>query len=212
MTRVEDLMTEKVITVHAETPLIEAVSVLTKNSFNGLPVVDDQGTLLGLLTERNMITNDSYAHLKTLIKLVTEIDFYKKDKSPIKEDLSKILSLKVSDMMTYGPVTIKASATIEEASQLFADPKNNPLPVVNENNILVGILSLSDLTKLYGISLRDNLGTRQVDQHIDKFMQQFEKEFVVVSRFHTKTWLLTSILFAIVGFMIAMFFILRISV
>ena len=212
MTTVEDLMTEKVITTTPDTPLMEAVSVLTKHSFNGLPVVDKEGKLVGLLTEHNMISNDSYVHLKTLIKLVTEIGFYKNDKTPIKEDLKKILALKVSDMMSMGPKTIKPNASVEEASHLFADPKNNPLPVVNDSGFLIGILSLSDLTKLYGVSLRDKFGSREIDQHIDNFMRQFEKEFVVVTKFRKNTWLVTSLIFAIIGFIIAFILIIRISV
>ena len=111
-----------------------------------------------------------------------------------------------------GPKTIKPNASVEEASHLFADPKNNPLPVVNDSGFLIGILSLSDLTKLYGVSLRDKFGSREIDQHIDNFMRQFEKEFVVVTKFRKNTWLVTSLIFAIIGFIIAFILIIRISV
>lgn len=212
MTTVEDLMTAKVISVGPQTPLAEAVEILTEHNFNGLPVVDDSNTLVGLITEHNLILDDSYVHLKTLFKLLNEVKFYKKDISPIKADLQKVLSLKVSDVMIREPQVLHPDSSIEEASQMFGDPKVNPIPVVDNQKKLVGILSLSDLTKLYGVSLKSTLNDQQVDKNIDQFLNDFEKKFVLVTKARTETWLIVSILFALVWFIIAFFFILRINV
>ncbi|OGE80758.1 MAG: hypothetical protein A3H72_02405 [Candidatus Doudnabacteria bacterium RIFCSPLOWO2_02_FULL_48_8] len=212
MTTVEDLMTQKVVSVHPETALIDAVNILTKYSFSGLPVIDDIGRLKGLLTERSMIAEGSYMHLKTLLRLFSEVNFYKKDRNhPIRKDLEKILSMKVSDVLDPHPTTISPQAYVENAAILFADPKVNPIPVVDGQNKLVGILSLSDLTKLYGVNLRTNFKTREIDKQIDNFIEDFEHQFVVVSKRNTRLWFITSIMFTIVGFVIAFLLILRLT-
>ncbi len=212
MTRVEDLMTTKVITVTAETPLASAVSILSEHNFNGLPVVDDKGILQGLLRERDLISSESYVHLKTLIKLVNEVKFYKKDSSPIHDDLEKIMSLKVKDVMTISPPMLAPDASIEQASSMFGDPKINPIPIVDSQKKLVGILSLSDLTKLYGVAITPAASERELDKNMQQFLDDFEKRFVLGTKARTETWLIVSILFAIVGFVIAFLFILRVSV
>ena len=208
---IDDIMTENVITVHEDTPLSEAALLITQHSFNGLPVVDQNGKLVGLFSERNMISDSSYVHLKTLLKLFSELEFYKKDNSPIKNELKEIMKLKVKDIMSTAPTVIHPTDSIEHAVSLFANPANNPLPVVDQNQILRGVVSMSDLTRLYGISTNKILNEKNIDRQINNFVDKFEKEFLVVSRFRVSTWFVASVLFTLVGFAIAMFFILRIS-
>jgi len=210
MLTVESLMTRDVLTVTPQTPLIDAVSILTNKSFNGVPVVDDNKKLIGLLTEHSMLSQKSYIHLLTLMKLLGRIDFYKKDSSPIKEDLKKILALKVSDLMNINPVTAFPQMSIDEVSKILADPRNNPIPVISPDGKLVGILALSDLTRLYGVSLPVTQ-QREVDANIDKFVSHFEKQFVLVSRNRIHGWLITAIIFVLLGFAISFLLIIRIN-
>lgn len=209
---IKDLMTEIVITIRPDTPLAEAVNILTQHNFNGLPVVDEKNVLVGLLTERDLILNDSYLHLKTLLKLMNEFNFYKKDAGDIKEDLKKVMDMKVSDVMNQRPLVLHPDDNIEAATRLFGDPKVNPIPIVDSNNKLLGVMSLSDLTKLYGVTLREDHQFKEVDKNIDLFLKEFEKKFILVSKFRTNTWMVTSIIFAIAGFIIAFMLIIRISV
>ncbi len=204
-------MTESVVTVTEDTPLSEAALLLTQRSFNGLPVVDKNGKLVGLFSERDMVSDSSYIHLKTLLKLFSSLEFYKKDHSPIKKELKQIMALKVKNIMSTNPAVIHPNDSIESAVSLFANPANNPLPVVGADNKLLGIISMSDLTKLYGISTNKIMNEKNIDKQINSFVDKFEQEFVVVTRFRVSTWFVASLFFTFVGFAIAMFFILRIS-
>ena len=94
--------------------------------------------------------------------------------------------------MNTKPRTVNPGATVEEATNIFSDPNNNPVPVVMDGK-LVGILSLSDITKLYGVSLRSNQ-LREADQKIEQFVEDFEKQFILVTKKRAHTWLLVSIL------------------
>lgn len=210
--KVEDLMTKHVITAKPETPLAEGAILLTEYGFNGLPVVDKSGHLVGLFSERSMVTNKSYAHIHTLLRLFSEMKFYKKDYNPIKEDLKEIIALKVADVMQLTVASLRPDDPIEKASVLLANPLNNPIPITDSGNKVVGILSLADLTKLYGVALRVGGPRAQIDQTIDEFIHKFRREFLVVSKTRARLWFLVSVLFTVIGFAIAMFMILRISV
>jgi CBS domain-containing protein len=114
--------------------------------------------------------------------------------------------------MSTNPKTLKLNSTIEEAVRLFAEADLGLVPVVDDANKVLGIITLSDLTKFYGVSLKSANREREIDRSVDAFMQNFEKQFVLVTKFRTKTWLLVSLLFAIVGFIIATALVIRISI
>jgi CBS domain-containing protein len=211
MSKIEDIMTEQVVTVTKDTPLAEAAMLLAEKGFNGLPVVDSQNRLIGMFNERNIVSDKSYAHLKTVLQLLTEMKFYKKDTSPLRDELKDVLDLKVKDVMNPSPATIKPSDSVELAAAMFSDQNNNPLPVVEANGKLAGVIALSDLTRYYGLVYKRIVNEKDVDKKIDRLVSKLEREFTMVSNFRVSTWFVTSILFAVVGFAIAMFFILRIS-
>lgn len=209
---VEDLMSDNVITVTPETPLPEAAILLTRFGFRGLPVVDKDNKVVGMFAERNMVSDESYTNLKTLLKLFSEMEFYKRDNSPIREDLNRLNNIKVKDVMTPYPKTVHPEDELEQTVVIFNNPENNPLPVVDKDGRLRGILGISDLTRMYGVaSKKSNLTRKEVDKEIDQFVNKFGKQFLVVSRFRVSTWFIVSLMFAFAGFAVAMFLILRIS-
>lgn len=75
MKLVKEIMSEPGATVHPETLLSDAVNLLSQLNISALPVVDSKNSVLGLVNERDLITNDSYVHLKTLFKLLNEFHF-----------------------------------------------------------------------------------------------------------------------------------------
>jgi CBS domain-containing protein len=209
--KIEDIMTEQVTTVTKDTPLTEAAVLLSDRGYNGLPVVDADGRLIGMFNERNIISDKSYVKLKTVIQLLSEMKFYKKDTSPLRNELKDVINLKVNEVMNLAPTVIKPDDSIELAAALFADQNNNPLPVVSDDGKLVGVIALSDLTRYYGVVYKKMVDEKDVNKKIDKLVNKFEREFTVVTNFRVSTWFVTSVMFALVGFAIAMFMILRIS-
>lgn len=207
---VRDLMSEQFDSVTLTEPIVEAVATMTKKGLHYLAVLNERGELSGILTERDMVTNDSYVHLRTLVNLLNQISFYKNDNTIIKKDLKKLLNLQVKDFMNLNPPTIGVDASIEEATQLFSDPKKNPLLVIDKDKKLVGILSLTNLTKLYGVSVRNTMDN-SVEANVDNFIKNFEKKFVFVSKARTRAWLIYSLLIGAVGFIVAWMLIIRIQ-
>lgn len=60
MTRVQDLMTREVFTVGPDTAFKDVVEALLRNDVSGLPVVDDEGRLLGIVTEADLVSKEAY--------------------------------------------------------------------------------------------------------------------------------------------------------
>jgi CBS domain-containing protein len=220
---INTLMTRDPICVHPEGSLIEAASILSKHRLSGLPVVDDHGILVGIMTDNDLLTKGSAIHLPTFLKLMEGIEIYRNDSMAISDDVKKILAMKVKDVMNADPFMLTDGATIQEGLQAFAEHHRvNPIPVVDANKKVIGILSRSDIIKMFGapsvvasVTSGAGLGAKATDinlasdQHVDEFLSDFEKQFTLVTKTETHYWLLYSILFAVIGFAIAFAFIVQ---
>jgi len=208
-------MTKDVISVHRETSFLEAVDLMLKNNFNGLPVVTKDNKLVGMLSEYDLTLKGSSIHLPTLLKLLQKFDIYSKDEKFLATDVRKILTLKVKDVMNPTPYFLKETATLSQAVKVFtAYSALNPIPVVDEKKRLIGILARYDIIKLFGSSSaieKNPRYHRRMDRNMNRFLEDFERNFLFVSRFRTDYWFLISFVFLFIGFVIAFLLIIRIN-
>jgi len=214
MQSARDIMTKEVVTVHPDTPLIEAANMLLKHKFNGLPVVDNRNGVVGVITEYDLILKGTAIHLPTFLQIFQELPVYKKGSEPIREDLKKIFSLKVEDVMNKEPLILTGDTSILEVANVFAEHHRvNPIPIVDPGNMLLGIISRHDLLKFLGDpGLHVETGADgEIDKSIDQFLGNYQNKFVLVSKSRTHFWFIASILFAAVGFAIAWLLILRVN-
>lgn len=124
---------------------------MLEGGFGGLPVVNKDSVVVGILTDYDLTIKGSALHLPTFLKLLKEFEIYKKDSSLIKDDLEKILKMSVADAMNEEPLVLQEGASIEEAVKTFGEHHRvNPIPIVDKDNKLVGILSRRDIIKLFG--------------------------------------------------------------
>jgi len=127
---VSERMATDLITIGPDSTIAEAKDKMSKNSIRHLPVIDDEGLLIGIVTDRDMRD----AMPSTLLK--------KKD---YQETLAKIMNYLVSDIMTSDPVTIYGYFTIQDALLAIQKKKVGALPVIDEQGYLKGLLSTRDL-------------------------------------------------------------------
>ena len=210
---VSKIMSRKVVSVTPETPLSKAVNLMLDGGFAGLPVVNENSVVIGILTDYDLTIKGSALHLPTFLKLIKEFEIYKKDSSLIRDDLEKILKMKVSDAMNAEPLVLKENTSVEEAVKTFGEHHRvNPIPIVDESNKLVGIISRRDIIKLFGSKsghVHEKMDDRLMDEKVNQFLGEFENRFVLVSKTRTRYWLIFSIIFAIIGFVIAFALIVR---
>ena len=127
-TRVRDRMTRVVATTHPEVPVMAARELMRKHVLRHLPVVDQRGRLVGIITDRD---------LRQVIFMPTL-----RDRVP---EVGKLLrGLTVSDIMTRAVVVVRPGARINEAARLMHERKIGALPVVERGRV-VGIITETDI-------------------------------------------------------------------
>lgn len=216
-TLVRDFMTTDIISVGPEASLGEVSALLMKYNLSGLPVLDRDKKLLGIVTEYDLVSKGSLIHIPTFLKLLKDIDLYKKDKNLISHELQAVLSLAVRDVMNREPLTLGPDVPIEEAVRTFSEHHRvNPIPVIDQNQVVIGVLSRFDIMKLY-IPATDEYSIlsrkeQKAEIGVEEFLKNFEREFVLVRKARTRWWLITSLIFLWIGFLTALFFALKINI
>lgn len=147
--KVKDMMTKKVITVRPTDTVDTVADILYKHHFTGIPVVDPKKKLLGLIAERDFIASDSKLYLPTYIKLLRGMGYVKNDKQKLPTALTRVMNAKAKDIMNKKIITAGPDMTIQQVAELFGSKRVNPIPVVNAAGTLLGIISRSDLIKLF---------------------------------------------------------------
>jgi CBS domain-containing protein len=139
-------MTPNPLTVVAEAEIAEAIALLLKNDFNGLPVVDAGGALVGILCQSDLIAQQKKMPTPSLFTL---LDGYIPLQSAkhLEKEMKKIAALTVRDAMTADPVTVSPETTVEEAATLMVDKSFHSLPVLDRAGNPVGIVGKKDILK-----------------------------------------------------------------
>lgn len=148
---VKDLMTKSVISVKPTDTVNDVADMLSEHHFTGVPVMDEAGLLLGLISERDFIASDSKIYLPTYIKLLTEFDFIKHDERRLSPAVQNIINATAADIMNSDPVTVSPDLDIESLANVFGTKRVNPIPVVDDQKKVLGIVSRSDLIKLFSL-------------------------------------------------------------
>lgn len=145
---IKDIMTKAVIAVKQDRALFEAAKIIAEHGFDGVPVIDDNGKLVGILTEYDLVSKGSAIHLPTLQMVLQNLSTFKKDKQKFKEEIAEISALKVKDVMNADPLTLPDTASFQDAVIAFRDHHRvNPIPVINSQRQVVGIISRFDVIR-----------------------------------------------------------------
>jgi CBS domain-containing protein len=143
---VGDIMERDLVTVSPDSDVESVVRLLREHELPGVPVVDDEGRCVGIVTEADLIlrTEEAELHLPHHIDLMGGVIFLEPMKH-FEERLNKAFASNVSDMMTPNPITISPDAPVEEAARLISERGHNRLPVVDEDGRLVGVVTRLDV-------------------------------------------------------------------
>jgi len=138
--KVVELMTRDVVTVTPETSLKDAASLLSTRKISGLPVVDASGTVVGILSEADILAKVSGERPRGgLLGWLLEADVALDD---------KIRARTVGEAMTAPAITIAPNRPVHEAAARMVAESVNRLPVV-EDGKLVGIVTRADLVRAF---------------------------------------------------------------
>jgi CBS domain-containing protein len=144
--KVGSVMTSDVICAEYATPLKEVARLLADGRISGLPVVDDDEKVIGVISETDLVTRQAEA---------LDMDHSKRH-SPLAEltrrarrQSAKPWVFTAGQLMTEPPVTVHAEETIAQAARIMAQRHVERLPVLDEENRLVGIVTRRDLLQVF---------------------------------------------------------------
>jgi CBS domain-containing protein len=144
-TLVRDIMETDVPTVTVADSVETVLHILRDNELPGVPVVNEGGRCVGIITEEDLILTDENEdfHMPHYFQLFGGIVFLE-SVSHWEDRVRKAFAATAEDMMTANPVTIEPDATVRDAAKLIARKKHNRLPVV-EHGRLVGVVTRVDV-------------------------------------------------------------------
>ncbi len=143
---VADVMTPEPITVKPATPLQEVIQILAERRISGLPVIDEAGKLVGVISETDLMWRESGATPPAYIMLLDSV-IYLENPARYERDLHKALGQTVGEVMSSNPVTIGPEKSLPEAARLMHEHSIHRLPVLNEAGQVVGILTRGDIVR-----------------------------------------------------------------
>jgi CBS domain-containing protein len=148
---VADVMSCDPIVVRAETPLKEAIQILAERRISGLPVVDDVGKLVGIISETDLMWQETGVTPPAYIMFLDSV-IYLRNPATYDRDLHKALGQTVGEVMSKNPITISPNKTLKEAAQLMHDRSVHRLPVLDSAAQVIGVLTRGDIIRAMAAS------------------------------------------------------------
>jgi CBS domain-containing protein len=200
--KVGDVMTKDVLAIDANDTLDVIAGLFEKYDYDGMPVVDANKKLLGIITAYDMVLQSSDVHLPTLLKIMDQISANKADRRALDAHFAKLRDIKATSIMNPNVISVKTDATLQEAAKVFADHhKVNPLCVVDDQGILVGVVSRYDVIKFFNETYLKNIvqaGNPEKDpfkefptrseSEVEKAVQEVNEGFVLVTKRRPLIW------------------------
>jgi CBS domain-containing protein len=140
---VADIMTREVVSVRADMRVGQIARVFREHQLSGLPVIDEAGELVGIITELDMVKRHARPQMPAFLPLLGA--YIPLGTKEYKESLRRITGVTAEDIMTTPVNTISPDASVEDAATVMVSNRSNPLPVVDDNGRMVGIISRTDI-------------------------------------------------------------------
>jgi CBS domain-containing protein len=138
-------MTSPVVTVHPGATVAEVARLMLERNVSGLPVVDADGRMVGLITKADVVEKHAQVHLPIYLAILGYT-------VPIRvrhtdEEIRHVLAVTARDLMRTEPVTIDPGSTVDKAATLMVEHSVNPVPVMDDGQ-LVGIIGHDDIIRV----------------------------------------------------------------
>ncbi len=140
-----DIMMRDVITVSPDMTVKELALLLMEKKISGAPVLDGDGRLVGIVTEKDLVDRARKIHLPTLITIMDAIIPVFGERQ-YQNDLRKMAAVLVQDIMTENVTAVEESAELQEIATILDDEHISLLPVIRGEK-LVGIIGKRDIIR-----------------------------------------------------------------
>lgn len=145
MLTAREIMTPDPVTINPEAGIAEAVKILLEKRFNGLPVVDAVGKLVGVICQSDLVAQQKKLEVPSVFSLLDGfIPVFGTRET--EQDIKKITALTVEQAMTKSPVTATPDTVLEDLATLMVKSKYYSLPVVEDGKV-IGIVGKEDILR-----------------------------------------------------------------
>lgn len=145
MLKAKDIMTTEIITVHPDTEVVRAAKMLLEHHINGLPVVDEEGRLTGIICQDDLITQQKRIPLPSFFVLLDSIISLQSQKN-IEKEVQKMAAITVAEAMTANPITVGLETSLEDIATIMVKNNIHTLPVLDQDR-LIGIIGKEDILR-----------------------------------------------------------------
>jgi len=140
-----DIMTTEVLTVSPETSIADLSKTLENRKIGGVPVVDQGGRLVGVITQSDLVERARDLELPPAINIL-DLHIYLQIPSHLIQRVEKMLGTTVGDCMSPNPVTVAPDTPVSQIAGLMAKQKVHTIPVLDGGKI-VGVIGKMDLVR-----------------------------------------------------------------
>ncbi|MEA1968820.1 MAG: CBS domain-containing protein [Thermodesulfobacteriota bacterium] len=145
MIKAEDIMEKNVISVFPDTEITKAVEILISNHINGVPVIDKNGAIKGILCQSDLIFQQKELPIPPILTILDGIIPLSSSKN-FKKALQKTAAVQVEQAMATDVITVKPDTPITEIAGLMVGKHFHTIPVVKDDK-LIGIIGKEDVLK-----------------------------------------------------------------
>jgi len=148
--RIADIMERDVASIGPGATVHELVELLRARDVGGVPVVDDDGRLVGIVTEGDLVIEDADMRAPHYFQLFGNLVYLGSQKK-FEERLKKMVGTAVRDVMATEVFTVTPDEGASRAANIMVDHRVNHVPVVDEEGKLVGIVARHDIIAMLGL-------------------------------------------------------------
>jgi CBS domain-containing protein len=139
-------MATDVLATTVGTSIPAVARTMCENGISGLPVVDEEGNLVGIITEADIVSHEIQVDTPAFIPFLDAIIRMPWDTS--EDDLRRVLATTAGELMTAPVYSVTVDATVRDVATLMFERKVNPVPVLDRERRVIGIVSRSDIVRL----------------------------------------------------------------
>ncbi|PIP20804.1 MAG: hypothetical protein COX40_02800 [Candidatus Omnitrophica bacterium CG23_combo_of_CG06-09_8_20_14_all_40_11] len=142
--KVEEIMIRDVASISPETGVDEALDLLEKMQISGLPVIDENGKLEGMFTEKDILSYILPSYIEKVGRFI-----YEENPKSTKKKFMELSKIKVRQLMRKDVVTTTEDTTLCEVARIMLTQKARRIPVVDKSGKVVGIVARCDILKAF---------------------------------------------------------------
>jgi CBS domain-containing protein len=150
-TPVSEIMQTEVLTIGPDATVHELAELMRNERVGGVPVVASDGRLVGIATEGDLVAEDADLHYPHFIQFLDGVIYMPGAMHRYEEKLKKMVGNTVGDVMTQEVLTVKADDPASKAATFMSDKGINRVPVVDDDDRLIGLVTRMDVIKMLGI-------------------------------------------------------------